>query len=244
MGLGLVALLGFAKTKRNRKAYRKFLEGREDFIIAQRKNPNDSDLYAAIAGSYKDINDDLALYYYRKAYNTNKKNPYPFGNLLILELMKKHKFMFSKKRIKEITTLIEVRESQIEKFEDIPWAFFDLGMFFLFLGKLEKSIDYYLLAIRFSPNEWMIKTTLNTLDKIEHLHDENPSIHTIRKLLLFGMALNLKRNDKSFKNILKELEEKYHFKNNAIPFGERVLILSGDRYSIEDHLFPSYSLVQ
>jgi len=94
---------------------------------------------------------------------------------------------------------IEKRSRQIEVMVDMPWAFFDIGLFKLFLGNVNEALDYYLLGIRYSPDIWMIETTLNTLNSLRIIGDKLKQFNLVRHILLLGMLFHPNIKEKTDK---------------------------------------------
>ena len=49
---------------------------------------------------------------------------------------------------------------------NVPWAFYNLGIFHLLLGQPYDSLSMYAKAIQVSTTDWMIETSLRLLEKL------------------------------------------------------------------------------
>ena len=65
-------------------------------------NPKDLDALCAMGGSWKNVNDDKAYKYYKKAFKVKNDDPYALGNVIIYELMQKKDLAVIDKRNENI----------------------------------------------------------------------------------------------------------------------------------------------
>ena len=179
--------LGISMTKYYSKSYKKFEKGRKYLLRATHLNSSDSDAYASLGGTWKGFNNENALKYYKKALKVNESDPYPLVNSLILDIQKNNNFKLGRRKIKQIHTAMEIRKKHIEEWKDLPWPFYDLGTFSLLLGNIEDCFNFYLLAIKYSLDDWMIQTTLKTLNQIDNVENKPSEFKLIKILFLLEM---------------------------------------------------------
>ncbi len=203
-----------------------YKRGQSHLKTAVNRNPKDHDACTTLAGSYRKQNNlDEALKYYKLALEHNPGEPYPLGNYLILMIQKKGDLSVVDNSRDMIQNGIEKRLRQIEVMVDIPWAFFDVGLFNLFLGRIFESLDYYLKAIRFSPDIWMIETTLNTLEGLKNVYEHLTGIEYIRALLYLGILFHPNKNQESKELADKRLSETFdHMEKHSC---DTVVIIAG-----------------
>ena len=229
--------LGISMTKLHKDSYMEYERGREYLKKAIELNPKDFYAYSSIGSTWKHLNKKMAYQYYLKALEITPKNSYPLINAILLRLALKMKIKSIKKFKKFIDIAIQERLIHVSKSEDIPWAFFDLGTLYLLKGDIKSSIDYYLLAIRDSPDIWTINTTIMTLDIANEMHAQIPGMEKVRILLLLGMGFflkELKREEtQMWQYVITELN-KYGFKRNDPPLKDSIIILVGGIDNIEE----------
>lgn len=237
--------LGIALYKKNKNNPRssRYVEGQSYLKTAVEKNPMDSDAFASLGGSYKILKDyEKAYKYYKKALKADPSHPYPLLNYLIMKIQKTGNLKHIKYNKELIQKGIERRLNQIEVKVEIPWAFFDMGLFSFFLGKLDDSLIYYLNGINHSQNMWMIDTTLNTLDELKNIHNQMPGIELIRSLLLLGILFhpnkNLSYNQKMYSDALKKLDNCMEIKENDLK--DPIVIIAGGTDARLEKLLQNY----
>ena len=235
--------LGISMTKLHKDSYMEYERGREYLKKAIELNPKDFYAYSSFGSTWKHINKKRAYQYYLKALEITPKNSYPLINAILLRLALKKKIKSIKKFKKYIDIAIQERLIQVSKSEDIPWAFFDLGTLYLLRGNIKSSLNYYLLAIRDSPDIWTINTTIKTLDIAYEMHTQIPGMEKVRTLLLLGMGFFLKKLKKEetqmWQYLITELN-KYGFKRNDPPLKDSIIILAGGVNNIEERKLKDY----
>ena len=211
----------------------KFEEGQKNIEDSIKINKNDSDAYAALAGSYKKLQmHKKAHYFYKEALKVNPNDPYPIVNYLIYELSNSdnvstiidyHRSMMLnaiKKRSKHINVLV-----------DIPWANFDFGALIFLLGHLNVSLHNYLLAIILSQHPWMISTTLNTINMLRSQEKQLKGLNLIRILLLMGLychPTNRQKNDPQLnQEIIQKLSDNLGLSINHANLKPPIVIIAG-----------------
>jgi len=208
---------------------REFLEGQSYLKEAVQINPLDYNAWSSLGGTYKDQKYyEKALECYKQALKVNPGDPYPLGNYLILLIQQTGDLVHIEKNHNMIQKAIEKRLRQVEVMVDIPWAFFDLGLFNLFLGNVDAALDNYLKGIRFSPDIWMVETTLNTLNNLMVFQERLVGIKVIRYSLLLGILFHpnfMEKTDEMISDAIFKLD--IDFKQKEKDFGDSVVIIAG-----------------
>jgi tetratricopeptide (TPR) repeat protein len=158
--------VGMALCKNNKHEYnsKEFNEGLKLLQKAINMDETDVEALSNLGGVYfknRDKNNDYlknSRDCYKKAHIIAPENPYPLGNYIACELLMKKDpdiLAYFKPIIERAQNLCV---KQIEVKTNIPWAYFDLGTFYLYLGKLEESKNYFEQAIQNSSYDWMVST--------------------------------------------------------------------------------------
>jgi ppGpp synthetase/RelA/SpoT-type nucleotidyltranferase len=221
---------------------RDLFESGQNFLKQSIKlNPRDTDAYASLGGTYKKLNmHKKAKEWYQEALNVDPNDPYPLVNYLIYELRENE----NPQRIinyhrSQILNAIKIRSDHIRVLVDIPWANFDVGTLALLLNKIHVSFHNFLLGIRLSQHNWMIETTLNTLEKLGKGEYFLEGIEIIKTLLLLGLYYHPEEenDDRSgfTERILSKLQEASNLRLNRADFGEPIVIISGEPTKISEN---------
>ncbi len=217
-----------------------FLQGKSYLKEAIQINPFDSDAWASLGGVFKQQkNYDDALDSYMEALKVDPGNPYPLGNYLILLIQQSGDISQIDKHREMIHKGIERRLTQARVMVDMPWSYFDLGLFNLLLGNVMDALDYYLKAIRCSPDIWMIETTLNTLNTLKLSQERQiEGIDLVKQILYLGIIFHPNIREKTDRVITdsvvyldSKIKQKEKYSDDSI-----VIIAGGTDVSIERSL--------
>ena len=216
------------KYKKNPNS-KSFLQGQSYLKEAIQRNPLDSDAWGSLGGTYKEQeNYNKALESYNQALKVNPGDPYPLGNYLILIIQQTGDLIHIEKNQEMIRKGIEKRLKQIEVMVDMPWAFFDVGLFNLLLGNEYEALDNYLKAIRYSPDIWMIETTLKTLNSLKTVHKKIEGINLVKQILLLGILFHPKfveKTDQIITDTTIKLDSE--IKQKETNFSDSIVIIAG-----------------
>lgn len=190
--------LGVALCKENKD----FKKGQEYIEAASDGSFKDADALASLAGSYKGKDEDKVREYYRKAYEIAPSDPYPLLNYLECEIIHQKNLSLVKMLNPVIKRAIQTCYNHIEVGMNLPWAYFNLGKLYLLLNKPYESMSAHTLAIQFSTAEFMIETSLKSLERLAVIEKELPGYEWIRQTLLIGLLT--KFPDKINKNTQTE----------------------------------------
>lgn len=225
--------LGFAIRRYYKKDSKEYQKAESYLKKAIQLDPLDWDAMAILGGYYKDFDEEKARVCYEKAFEINPHNAYSLGNYLIYELRKLGNLdpiTISKPFVLEA---IERCNTQIELEIDIPWAYYNIGLFNLFLGNFQNSFINYLLGVRYSNHDWMISTTFKTLNLLSNFNDLFPGLDLILNLLLLSLAF--KYNDELAINRLKS-----YYKSSYSKIKPPVVIIIGSTRNEDEELIEKY----
>ena len=180
-----VALCKLHRRDRDGAEYR---QGQRYLEAASAPPHRDWDALASLAGTWKGIDDDRARELYRQAFELDPSNPYPLGNYLEQEIAYRRDVSLVGSMKPLIDQAIQRCRDQADVHMNLPWAFYDMGTFHLLLGRPYDSLAAYARAVQLSTNDWMIETTLRTLDNLHDLRDKPAGYDWVRRWLWVACA--------------------------------------------------------
>ncbi len=189
--------LGLALTKKygNTPKGENFRKGLRLLKSAVRLNENDPDAISTLAGAWKKLDEEKAYELYRRAFEVDASDPYPLVNYLSYEIVRKKNFSAARVLSPLIEDSIRRCEEHAEVGANIPWAYYSMGMLNLLAGKPYKSIAAYAKAVELSTAEFMIDTSLNSLEKLISFKNEIQGYEWVRRLLILGKAAKDKNKE-------------------------------------------------
>lgn len=206
-----------------------FLRGQAYLKEAVQRNPFDSDSWASLGGTFKEQkNYNKAFECYNQALKVDPGDPYPLGNYLVLVIQQTGDLGHIESNREMIHKGIQRRLKQIEVMVEIPWAFFDVGLFNLFLGNVNEALEYYLKGIRYSPDIWMIETTLNTINNLKIIETKLEGLKLVKQILLLGILFHPDidaKTEKIINDATSELDLEMEQKEKN--FGDSIVIIAG-----------------
>lgn len=212
--------MGIALCKHNREGSPGFERGQQVLEEVLALNPTDTDAASSLGGTWKNIDEEKAYYFYKKAFEINPTDPYALGNYLVYEIHRQKSLSPIEISKPILQAAINKCKSQIAVGLNIPWAFFDCGLFHCFLGQLEESLTNYLLGIHYSTDDWMISTTLKTVDLLNVIDEQLPDLYYVQILLLLGLAYNFRNLD-----AIKRINSYYEYTGSKLK--EPIIIVAG-----------------
>ena len=154
--------LGVALVKRARKGD---LERGRDLLERAAKE-GDVDATAALAGTWKGLDEERAYELYRSALELDPTDPYALGNVLEYEIQRTDDLSPVADRRPALASALLRRRGQALAGEDRPWSFFDLAKFELFLGEDEECVASCAAAVATSSAAYMLHTTIRSFGRI------------------------------------------------------------------------------
>lgn len=200
-------------------------------------NSKDIDALTSLASAVSTIDGEKAHNLYRQAFEINHSIPYVLSNFLT------HEIAYLKNLSPVSMTSYAIHQSirkccdQIEVSVNLPWAYFDLGKFFLFLGKPYESLSAYGKGIESSTASWMLETTLKSHKKLDCVSSQLTGYEWILKLLDIAIALRSSEKDVQMVSCLDERSSK--------KISEPVIVITGNhenQYSTAEHESSRYLL--
>ncbi len=180
-----VALCTFNK---DNKDSTEFSQGRKFLEIACAPPNEDIDALTFLAGTYRGVDEDKARELYQQAFALDSTNPYVLGNYLESELI----CGLDVPALSLVNPLIELAikrsQSQAEVGVNLQWVFYDIGRFYLFLGKPYESLSAYAKAIQVSLNDWVIEAALRSIDRLAVVKSQLTGYEWVKRLLLIGLS--------------------------------------------------------
>jgi ppGpp synthetase/RelA/SpoT-type nucleotidyltranferase len=194
---------------------------------------NDADALASLAGTWKSIDENRTRELYRRAFEMDPSDPYALSNYLVYEIVVRKDLEPAVLLTPIINASIERSEAQAEVGTNLPWAFYNVGIFHLLLGKPYESLTAYTKAIQASTDAWMIETSLRLLEKLDLLQKEIIGLDWIRRLLLAGWKIRFPNDDIANRIIPMAL-------NGKRPISGPVVIVAGSCDSDSEEQIREY----
>jgi class 3 adenylate cyclase len=135
-------------------------------LLARAAEGGDVDATAALAGSWKGVDDERAYELYLAALELDAADPYALGNVLEVEIRRSGDLAPVADRRPALASALLRRRGQALAGEDRPWSFFDLGKFELFLGEDEEAVASFAAAVASSSAAYMLETTARSLEGV------------------------------------------------------------------------------
>ncbi|MCK4305292.1 MAG: sigma 54-interacting transcriptional regulator [Candidatus Eisenbacteria sp.] len=151
--------------------------------------PRDPDAHASLAGTWRRRGDlEQAHSYYFQAHVIDPADPYALGCYL--------ETGFGLYPDRDLVTMVRPRISEaLERCRDhidasmnLPWAYYDLGKFLLLLGKPRRGLAAYARAVRSSSADFMIATSLDSLDLLAKAGQESTGLDVARGMLALCLS--------------------------------------------------------
>lgn len=183
--------LGVAMCRLHKRGSRNFRQGQKYLEQAIALDPTDSDAIASLGGTWKGINEEKVLVQYRRAFEANPDDPYPLGNYLEYEIAKRKDLSPISFAMHSLKNAIQRCRDQADVGMNMPWAFYDMGKFYLLLKEPYKSLHMYAKAVSVSSAMGMIETSLKSVERLEVVKEEIPGLEWARRLLLLAIGARL-----------------------------------------------------
>jgi hypothetical protein len=197
-----------------------YRQGQRYLEIASAPPYRDSDALASLAGTWKKFDEAKTRDTYRQAFETDPADPYAVSNYLVYEIIHQGSLAPASLMTPTLNAAIQRCRDQADVGMNMPWAFYNLGIFHLLLGQPYESLSMYAKAVELSATDWMIETSLRLLDKLSVVQGMIRGYDWVHKLLTLARAV--KFHDKT------ALEQSMNLATpNAAPISGPVIILAG-----------------
>ncbi len=172
----------------------RYQEGQRYLEAASAPQYRDADALASLAGTFKTTDPERARTLYRRAFEVDRSDPYAVSNYLVFEIAYRRDIAPVSLMAPAIAAAMQRCRDQIDVCMNLPWAYYNLGMFHLLLGQPYDSLAAYAKAIQLSHDAWMIETSLLLLDRLGVVRDALPGYEWMRRLLLIGHAVKVQKD--------------------------------------------------
>ena len=208
-----------------------YQQGQKYLEEAIRLDPEDNDALSCLGGSWKRLNLKRAHDYFNQSYNVNPDDTYTGVNYFITNITLNKNIDILDYSLPAIKNIIKMSEEQISIGINMPWAYFNNGLFKLFSKEINESLHNYLLGIRFSTAGWMISSHLSDLDSLSIVDDKLQGIKLVKHLLILGLAIRFNDID-----ALNRLKKEYGVKEGALSIP--LAIITGSTKLSKEELGP------
>jgi ppGpp synthetase/RelA/SpoT-type nucleotidyltranferase len=149
----------------------------------------DVDALASLAGSWKNLDPDRTRQLYQQAYETDPSDPYAVSNYLVYEIVHQRSLAPAAMLAPSIRAAVQRSRDQVEVGMNIPWAYYNLGIFHLLLGQPYAALNEYMRAISYSNTDWMAETSLRLLERLDLYKNDIHGWEWARRLLILSRAV-------------------------------------------------------
>jgi ppGpp synthetase/RelA/SpoT-type nucleotidyltranferase len=208
-----------------------YQQGQKYLEVASSPPYRDSDALASLAGTWKKLDEGRTRDLYRQAFEMDPTDPYAVSNYLVYEIINQHDLAPASLMTPTLMAAIQRSRDQADVDMNVPWAFYNLGIFHLLLGQPYDSLSAYAKAIQLSTTDWMIETSLLLLEKLSVVQGMIRGYDWVQKLLILGRSV--KFEDKTSLAQLKKLATA-----QTSPIDSPVIIMAGG--TREDVLTEGY----
>jgi tetratricopeptide (TPR) repeat protein len=166
-----------------------YKQGQRYLEIAGSPPYRDADALASLAGTWKKLDEGKTREYYRQAFEVDPTDPYAVSNYLVYEIIHQGDLTPASLMAPTLAAAIQRSHDQIDVGMNMPWAFYNLGIFHLLLGQPYESLSAYAKAIQLSSTDWMIETSLRLLEKLSAVQELIPGYEWVRRLIILGRGV-------------------------------------------------------
>ncbi|MBN1303176.1 MAG: hypothetical protein JXA13_01980 [Anaerolineales bacterium] len=178
--------VALCKVNANHPTGKEYRQGQRYLEMASAPVYRDVDALASLAGTWKKIDPVKTLQAYRQAYELDPTDPYAVSNFLVYEIIHRRDLSAVQHMGPAIRAAMQRCRDQAAVEMNLPWAYYNIAIFDLLLGRPDASLGAYAKAIQISPNSWMIETSLRLLEQLEFAKGELPGFESAQRLLLLG----------------------------------------------------------
>lgn len=182
LGIALCKLHGAAPDSPEYRQGQRYLEQ------AAAAEYRDSDALASLASTWKQSDPRRARDLYRQAFEANPEDPYALGQYLEYEITHQRDTHLATLLRPVIEDAIERCRERAEVGVDLPWAFYNIGKFSLLLGQPHASLGAYIKAVQLTTDDWMVATSLQSLERLAVVGAQLPGLTWAHRFLLLARA--------------------------------------------------------
>ncbi|OPX59309.1 MAG: hypothetical protein A4E25_01235 [Methanobacterium sp. PtaB.Bin024] len=210
--------LGTALCKSNQPESKEYSKGQKYLEDAVESSDKDPVPVAALARTWKGVDDKKAWKLYGDAFSIDPSHPHSLNNYLNYEIIAREDLSLIKPMKPVIEKAIKRSRELADVDVEIPWVYYNMGKFYLLLGDPYTSLNYYAKAIATSNDSWMVKSSLKSLKILDSVKMEIKGYDWIYRLLILGLASKFSSSS--------EIEQIKSIAQN-VPLKEPVVIVAG-----------------
>lgn len=205
-----IALCNLSHDNKKGRDYR---EGQAVLRKVLDRDPGNVAVKVALAGTYRDLDEDEAERLYNLAFSQSPDDPQVLSYYLDYAVAAKRDLTVVKSLAPVIGQAFRKTRELASAGLQLPWAYYNMGKFSLLLGREYDALAQYAKAIQLSANtSWPIFLALRSMKKLLPLEAEIRGYHRVLRLLSLGLAV--------------------HHPDEDNPFGEVQLQAPGDSLSL------------
>lgn len=177
--------LGTLKCKlhRGQPASPEYLAGQHHLHDFIKHSPRNVDGLLSLANTYRGQSDAIARQYYNSAFLIDPTNPLVLNNYLELEISHRRDISIVRYLRPTIDKAIQHSHNHIGANFNLPWAYYNIGFFYLLLDESRLSLTAYSKAARLSGAAYMITTAIDSVKRLGFLADQLPCYQFALELL-------------------------------------------------------------
>jgi ppGpp synthetase/RelA/SpoT-type nucleotidyltranferase len=193
--------VSLCKRQRHAPADAEFAEGQDLLRRAVATDPTDVDALASLGGTWRTKENAAATAeeraacrrqaheHYRRAHLVDRANPFALGNYLEYELVE-HPGLDVVAYFQSALEAAGRRcHLHAEARVNLPWAYFDLGKFQMFLRHPEEALGYYARGVALSSAPFFLESALGSFTTLAAARERLPGFEWCRSFLQLALTL-------------------------------------------------------
>ncbi|MEW6366037.1 MAG: RyR domain-containing protein [Acidobacteriota bacterium] len=163
----------------------------------------DRDAIAMLAGTWRRVDTEKARQLYLRAYEMDPTDCYALGNHLDAEIEARKDVSIVQLMTPVILASINRCRQQARVGINLPYAFYAMGKFYLYMERPYESLVAYAKALQLSSAPFMIESPLRSIEGLKPIRDTLAGYNWVHTLLLAGLAAKFPTDAR--RKALKEL---------------------------------------
>ena len=173
---------------------REYQRGQRILHDVLKQKPRDVGTLTILAGTYRDVDEVRAREYYRRAFEIEPDNPYPLSYYLDYMVTESRNLSFARSMQAIIRRAYQKSRDLADAGLEIPWSYFNMGKFSLFLESPDSAIRMYAKGCASSTSSWPILLALHSLRKIEPVKREIPGYDAVLGFLRLYLWVHYRKD--------------------------------------------------
>ena len=177
-----------------------YAKGQAYLQAALDKNPDDVDSWASLGGTWRSLERratgkalqgyrETARACYRRAFEIDSSDPYALGNFIEYEMAAAPGVNILPYIRPAILAAIDRCKAQALAGVNLPWAYLDLGEFYLFLEQPMHALHYYALGVGNSSSAFFLNSAARSFDQLENAGVVLPGLQWAKAFLEVSLAI-------------------------------------------------------